>query len=38
MIRDLSGKPEAAGAAPRKRRRTSGAKRKRTGAETSGGE
>ncbi|MBV1814593.1 polynucleotide adenylyltransferase PcnB [Pseudomonas viridiflava] len=38
MIRDLSGKPEAAGTAPRKRRRTSGAKRKRTGAETSGGE
>ncbi|MGN2405941.1 polynucleotide adenylyltransferase PcnB [Pseudomonas syringae] len=38
MIRDLSGKPEAAGSAPRKRRRTSGAKRKRTGAETSGGE
>ncbi|MCQ9391633.1 polynucleotide adenylyltransferase PcnB [Pseudomonas viridiflava] len=38
MIRDLSGKPEAAGTAPRKRRRTSGAKRKRNGAETSGGE
>ncbi|MEE4909602.1 polynucleotide adenylyltransferase PcnB [Pseudomonas alliivorans] len=38
MIRDLSGKPEAAGTAPRKRRRSSGAKRKRTGAETSGGE
>ncbi|MEE5154599.1 polynucleotide adenylyltransferase PcnB [Pseudomonas alliivorans] len=38
MIRDLSGKPEAAGTAPRKRRRSSGAKRKRTGAKTSGGE
>ncbi|RMS58990.1 Poly polymerase I [Pseudomonas syringae pv. aceris] len=33
MIRDLSNKPEAAGTAPRKRRRNSGAKRKRTTGE-----
>ncbi|WP_426143128.1 polynucleotide adenylyltransferase PcnB [Pseudomonas sp. DWP3-1-2] len=35
MIRDLSGKPDATGAAPRKRRRTSGAKRKRAGSDAS---
>jgi poly(A) polymerase len=35
MIRDLGSKPEA-GAAPRKRRRTGGAKRKRAGAEAPG--
>jgi poly(A) polymerase len=38
MIRDLSGKPEADGAAPRKRRRSSGAKRKRSGAQVPDGE
>ncbi|WP_024672203.1 polynucleotide adenylyltransferase PcnB [Pseudomonas syringae] len=38
MIRDLSNKPEAVGTAPRKRRRTSGAKRKRTSGETQSGE
>ncbi|WP_455809570.1 polynucleotide adenylyltransferase PcnB [Pseudomonas koreensis] len=38
MIRDLSNKPEAAGTAPRKRRRNSGAKRKRTTGEAQGGE
>ncbi|EFW86239.1 Poly polymerase I [Pseudomonas savastanoi pv. glycinea] len=38
MIRDLSNKPEAAGAAPRKRRRNSGAKRKRTTGEAQSGE
>ncbi len=37
MIRDLSNKPEAAGTGPRKRRRSSGAKRKRD-AEAAGGE
>ncbi|GFM89782.1 poly(A) polymerase I [Pseudomonas cichorii] len=36
MIRDLSNKPEAAGTGPRKRRRSSGAKRKRSDAEASG--
>ena len=34
MIRDLSNKPEAPGAGPRKRRRSSGAKRKRSGAQS----
>ncbi|KPX34541.1 polynucleotide adenylyltransferase PcnB [Pseudomonas ficuserectae] len=38
MIRDLSNKPEAAGTAPRKRRRNSGAKRKRTTGEAQSGE
>lgn len=38
MIRDLSNKPEAAGAAPRKRRGNSGAKRKRTTGEAQSGE
>ncbi|RVU52838.1 polynucleotide adenylyltransferase PcnB [Pseudomonas syringae] len=38
MIRDLSNKPEAAGTAPRKRRRNSGAKRKRTTGEAQNGE
>ncbi|EGH02104.1 polynucleotide adenylyltransferase PcnB [Pseudomonas amygdali pv. morsprunorum] len=38
MIRDLSSKPEAAGTAPRKRRRNSGAKRKRTTGEAQSGE
>ncbi|NAT39423.1 polynucleotide adenylyltransferase PcnB, partial [Pseudomonas syringae pv. actinidifoliorum] len=38
MIRDLSNKPEAAGAAPRKRRRNSGAKRKRSSGEAQSGE
>ncbi|KPB60943.1 Poly polymerase I [Pseudomonas amygdali pv. myricae] len=38
MIRDLSIKPEAAGTAPRKRRRNSGAKRKRTTGEAQSGE
>ncbi len=37
MIRDLSNKPEATGTGPRKRRRSSGAKRKRD-AEAAGGE
>jgi poly(A) polymerase len=32
MIRDLGNKPEATGTGPRKRRRSSGAKRKRSGA------
>ncbi|RMQ44194.1 Poly polymerase I [Pseudomonas cichorii] len=36
MIRDLSSKPEATGTGPRKRRRSSGAKRKRSDAEASG--
>ncbi|GFM83258.1 poly(A) polymerase I [Pseudomonas cichorii] len=36
MIRDLSNKPEATGTGPRKRRRSSGAKRKRSDAEASG--
>ena len=35
MIRDLSGKDEGTGAAPRKRRRTGGAKRKRSADSTS---
>jgi poly(A) polymerase len=35
MIRDLSSKPDATGAAPRKRRRASGAKRKRAGSDAS---
>jgi poly(A) polymerase len=34
MIRDLSNKPEATGTGPRKRRRSSGAKRKRSGAQS----
>ncbi|MCF4984360.1 polynucleotide adenylyltransferase PcnB [Pseudomonas syringae] len=38
MIRDLSNKPEAAGTAPRKRRRNSGAKRKRSTGEAQSGE
>ncbi|MFA1030552.1 Poly polymerase I [Pseudomonas syringae pv. helianthi] len=38
MIRDLSSKPETAGTAPRKRRRNSGAKRKRTTGEAQSGE
>ncbi|PBP68928.1 poly(A) polymerase [Pseudomonas syringae] len=38
MIRDLSNKPEAAGTPPRKRRRNSGAKRKRTTGEAQSGE
>ncbi|RRV04085.1 polynucleotide adenylyltransferase PcnB [Pseudomonas sp. v388] len=38
MIRDLSGKPEADGSAPRKRRRSTGAKRKRSGAQVQDGE
>ncbi|MDU8500400.1 polynucleotide adenylyltransferase PcnB [Pseudomonas syringae] len=38
MIRDLSNKPEAAGTAPRKRRRNSGAKRKRATGEAQSGE
>ena len=38
MIRDLSNKPEAAGTAPRKRRRNSGAKRKRTTGKAQSGE
>ncbi|HEX8594106.1 MAG TPA: polynucleotide adenylyltransferase PcnB [Pseudomonas sp.] len=35
MIRELTSKPDGTGAAPRKRRRTSGAKRKRAGADAS---
>ncbi|KPY87340.1 polynucleotide adenylyltransferase PcnB [Pseudomonas syringae pv. tagetis] len=38
MIRDLSSKPETVGTAPRKRRRNSGAKRKRTTGEAQSGE
>lgn len=38
MIRDLSSKPDATGAGPRKRRRTSGPKRKRSGAPSATGE
>ncbi|WP_116831098.1 polynucleotide adenylyltransferase PcnB [Pseudomonas syringae] len=38
MIRDLINKSEAAGTAPRKRRRNSGAKRKRTTGEAQSGE
>jgi poly(A) polymerase len=34
MIRDLGNKPEATGTGPRKRRRSSGAKRKRSGAQS----
>ena len=38
MIRELSGKGDDASGAPRKRRRSSGSKRKRAGAPSASGE